>query len=249
MNERDFTLIDDYFNGILPPETAQQVEARAASETDFGAEFDLRRDMEAYPRRAAARAAFQTQLAEIGQSYFAENAAQPTESQPLAVKRVNLQRWLALAAVFLLLIVAVWFIAQPKTSLYAQYADHAPLSLTVRGAADNWAETAQKTFNAGNYQAALTALNHIVTEQPDNTTAQLYRAICMTELGAASDARAVLAPIATGNSALRGEAVWLTALSHLKENNTAECRRILQNISSDEPRFEAAQALLKKLPQ
>ena len=244
MNERDFTLIDDYFSGLLAPDEARQVEARASAETDFGAEFSLRRDMENYPRRAAARGAFQAQVAEIGQDFFSENAAQKTDNQPLVATRVNIRRWMAAAASLALLAVALWFFNTPQKSLYEQYAQHGPMALTVRGTADALADEAQAAFNAGDYARALTALTELTRQQPDNTIAQIYRAICLTELGQSVEARTVLAPIAAGQSALRGEAIWLSAMSYLKEGNRAECRRVLQGIGSEEARFAQAQQLL-----
>jgi hypothetical protein len=41
MNEQDYTLIQQYFNGLLSPEDASAVEARAATESVFGAAFAL----------------------------------------------------------------------------------------------------------------------------------------------------------------------------------------------------------------
>ena len=51
MNEKDFTLIHNYFNGLLSPQDVVMVEQRVMRDEVFKQEFELQKDMEAYPRR------------------------------------------------------------------------------------------------------------------------------------------------------------------------------------------------------
>lgn len=247
MNERDFTLINDYFNGLLSPGDAQAVEARAAADAEFGVEFALRQQMEAFPRRAAQRKVFADTLTAVEADFFQEKKMEAPESQPTMTARVNRMRWLAAAASLALVAAAVWFFTSPGEPSYRQYAQHAPLSLTSRGAADQMAGEAEAAFTKKDYAAALAALDRLLAEQPDNLTAQLYKGICLIELDRAADARAVLEPMASGLSALRSEAVWYVALSYLKEKNTAACRNELSKIPAGDMRYGQAQELLKKL--
>lgn len=249
MNERDFTLLNDYFNGLLAPDDAQAVEARAATDAEFGEEFSLRQQMEAYPRRAALRKSFTDTLTAVETDFFQEKEGKKPEIQPPMTAKVNRMRWLAAAAALALLAVAVWFISSPEPAEYNQYAQHVPLSLTLRGAADQAASEAESAFNEKNYPAAFAALDRLLAEQPDNLTAQLYKGICLIELDRTADARAILVPIANDTSALRIEATWYVALSYLKEKNTAACRAELLKIPSGDVRYEQAQALLKKLKE
>lgn len=170
MNERDFTLLNDYFNGLLAPDDAQAVEARAATEAEFGEEFSLRQQMEAYPRRAALRKSFTDTLTAVETDFFQEKASKTPDIQPPMTAKVNRMRWLAAAAALVLLAVAVWFISSPEPAEYNQYAQHVPLSLTLRGAADQAASEAENAFNEKNYPAALAALNRLLAEQPDTLT-------------------------------------------------------------------------------
>ena len=247
MNERDFTLLNDYFNGLLAPDDAQAVEARAVTDAEFGEEFALRQQMEAYPRRAAQRKSFTDTLTAVEMDFFHEKAGKAPDIQPTMTAKVNRMRWLAAAAALVLLAVAVWFISSPEPAEYNQYAQHVPLSLTLRGAADQAASEAEDAFNEKNYPAAFAALDRLLAEQPDNLTAQLYKGICLIELDRTADARAILVPIANDTSALRIEATWYVALSYLKEKNTAACQNELSKIPPSDVRFEQAQALLKKL--
>ena len=247
MNEQDFTLLNDYFNGQLSPSDAQQVRERAAADPDFSQEFSLRQEMEAFPRRAAQRRAFTDTLVAVEKDFFRENAAENSQAPPRMTVKINWGRRLAVAATVLLLISAYWFFSQPATPEYRQYAQHAPLSLTVRGVADQSISDAEKAFAAKDYAGALAPLERILTADPGNITAQLYKGICLLELGRPAEARATWVTIANGQSALRSEAEWYIALSYLKEKNYAACKTALQNIESGADRYKDAEALLKKL--
>ena len=249
MNEQDFSILDNYFNGLLSPEKAQVVEARAASDAEFGQEFALRQQMEAFPRRAAQRRAFADTLTTVSADFFQEEKSEAPENQPHITAKVTRLRWLAAAASLVLAVAAVWFFTSTGAPEYRQYAQHTPLSLTPRGDADEAANEADAAFNGKNYAAALSALDRLLTQQPDNVIAQLYKGICLIELDRAAEARGLLAPMASGSSALRSEAVWYVALSFLKEKNTAACRGELSKIPSGDARYGQAQELLKKLGQ
>jgi hypothetical protein len=82
MNERDTTLLNDYFNGLLSPSDAQLVRDRAAAEPGFGQEFSLREEMEAFPRRAEQRKQFTDTLVSVEKDFFQENSGEKT--QPIA---------------------------------------------------------------------------------------------------------------------------------------------------------------------
>ena len=243
MNEQDISILDDYFNGLLAPDAAQAVEARAAADPVFGQEFELRQQMEALPRRTAARQAFVGMLAQVGTDYFQEMP----ENQSSMTAKVTRMRWRAAAASLVLLAVAVWFFTTTGSPAYRQYAQHDPPSFTVRGAADQAATDAEKAFAEKKYAAALSALDRLLAVQPTDPTALLYKGICLIELDRAAEARVILAPMADGNSALRAEARWYVALSFLKEKNKVACRAELGKISPGEMRYEQAQALLEKL--
>lgn len=248
MNEKDFTQLNDYFNGLLSPAEAQQVQARAAKDPVFGQEFSLRKDQEAFQHRAAQRQAFSDTLQAVEKDFFEEADAKITGVAPPMTAKVNWGRWaVAVAASVALLLGAFWFFNQSTIPEYRQYAQHAPLSLTVRGIVNPEISKAENAFAAKDFQKALTSLQLVLIADPDNITARLYEAICLIELDRGEAARAVLLPIANGASALRGEAVWYTAISYLKEKNYAACKAALQNIQLDADHGEEAKKLLEKL--
>ncbi len=244
MNEQDNILLNDYFNGLLPEAEAQQVRDRAASEPAFAVEFLLRQAMAEYPGRAAKREAFKASLTEVGKDFFKDNKA---EVAPQMTAKLNWKRWAtAVAAGLALVLAAVWFF-RLGTPNYQQYAQHAPLALTLRGQADQAISDAEKAFAEKDYGKAQAALEQVIAADPKNITANLYQGICLLELGRIAEARAVFAPIALGQSALRGEANWYIALSYLKEKNYEACKSNLQYIEPGADRYEQAQELMKKL--
>lgn len=244
MNELDTILLNNYFNGLLSPEEARDVEVRAASEPDFGTEYSLRREMEAFPRKEAERDSMVELLKTVGKDYFKEEIA---EAPQFKVVRNNMRRWIALAASVVLIAAAVWFFNQSgaEAPAYQTYAQHTPLSLTVMGETEQAKSDAETAFNQKDYAKALAALDQVLLAEPDNIKAKFYRGICLLELDRAAESRAVFEPLAAGNSALREDAAWYVALSYLQEKNTAACKAALLKIESGSTHYKAAQEILK----
>ncbi|MFN0035693.1 MAG: tetratricopeptide repeat protein [Saprospiraceae bacterium] len=250
MNERDFTLLDNYFNGLLAPDDARALQARAATDPAFGEEFSLREKMEAFPRQEAERDVMIGLLKSVGKDYFKDQIA---ETPQFTVVRNNVRRWIALAASVILVAAAVWFFNQPSgsssggTPTYQQYAQHTPLSLTVMGNTEQAKTDAETAFGQKDYAGALSALEQVLAAEPSNIKASLYRGICLLELGRFSVARATFEPMAAGSSALREEAAWYIALSYLKETNVLACKAALARIAPGEAHYAQAQEILEGL--
>lgn len=242
MNEKDFTLLNDYFDGLLPPETEQQVKERVATDPEFQAAFRLHQDMLAFPRRDEQRQAFAGTLERVGQDFFKEAGAAPTTFRTT----FNWGKLTAAAAAIVLLLAAVWFLNRSSEPEYRQFAQHAPLSLTVRGASDQLKTQAEQAFNRQDFAAAQTALSQVLAAEPDNLTARLSLGICYIETDQPDQARAVLSPMADGASALKSEAQWYIALSYLKEKKTDAWQNALRKIQPGTDRYEDAQKWLGK---
>ncbi len=251
MNEQDITLLNNYFNGLLPAGEARAVEARAAEDAGFGQEFALRQAMEDFPRREARRRDLAGTLKNIEEGFFTGevSASDPRQApaEPAMTARFGRRRLLAIAASLALVAVAIWFFAVPGSPAYQDYNRHAPLALVERGATEQSASEAETAFNRQDYAAAAAALDRVLAGQPDNLTARLYKGICLLELDRTVEARAAFQPLAEGNSALQPEATWYTALSYLKDKNHPACATELQKIPAGDPRYAPAQELLKVL--
>lgn len=244
MNERDITLLDQYFNGLLSNEEQRALEVRAATDPVLGAEFSLRKKMEAFPRQEAEREALVATLHRVGAEFFQPT---PKEQATLRVARNNLQRWIALAASLALVAAAIWFFSQPGTPTYEQYAQHPTLSLTVMGQTEQAKTEAETAFAQGDFERANLALEQVLRDEPDNLKARFYLGICLLELRKAAEARAIFEPLASGNSALREDAMWYLGLSYLQENNLPACRAALEKIEVGQARYPAARKILRKI--
>jgi tetratricopeptide (TPR) repeat protein len=185
-------------------------------------------------------------LENIELDFFQKSSTDSSVASPMTA-RVNRMRWLAIAASLALVAAAYWFLKAPSLPEYQQFAQHAPLSLTVRGVADQIGSAAEIAFEKKDYAQALTLLNQLLAESPNDSNLQLYKGICLLETDQAAQARSTWEPITNGQSALRSEAQWYTALSYLKEQNYASCKSALLKIQPNEDRYEDAQKLLKQL--
>lgn len=242
MEKNDLDLLDQYFNGQLDPEAAAAVQARSRTDAAFGAEFDLRQRMDQWLRQEAGRNALRGTLGQLGAAHF-----QP-EMKARPGWLLRNRSAIAAAASVVVIALATWFLWPAGSASYSDYNQHAPLFLVERGPdQDDPAAAAEAAFNRQDYPAALTALDQVLARQPEQLTALLYKGITLLELRRPADARTILTPIAAGNSALRGEARWYLALSYLMENNATACAAALKSIETGEQRYQAAQALLKRL--
>ncbi len=247
MNEQDYSLLQDYFNGLLPEAEANAVIRRTQTDAAFAEAFALQQEMESFPLRQSQRADFISSLKSIENEYFIQYKSRATHRQDAPVLRVktNWNRWLAMAAVMIGVAAVIWLIRPQNTLNYTQFAQHAPLAIVERGSTDNNAAQAQSAFNQGQYERALPLLDQVIAAQPGLTVAQLYKGICLIELNRQADARQILELIANGSTALQNEARWYVGLSYLKENNLDACRETLRKIPADDPRYEQVKKILE----
>lgn len=245
MNEQDSSRLDDYFNGLLPENDRQTMLDRSRREPDFGREFQLREEMENWLRAAPARQQFNGQLDVLRAEFFEEKRAAKPSFQVVRGRRFLL----AIAASIALALAAIWFFNQPDEPVYADFANHEPLALTVRGGSPTATgeADASRFFNEKNWSAALSELEKLAAAQPDETEIEFHRAICLLELNRTGEAREQFQRLASGASAWASEARWYLALTFLKEKNGPRCLEILEQIQADDRHFGEAEKLRRGL--
>ena len=248
MKPEDYILIEDYLDGRLSAEARAELEARLAADEELARALDLRQDMDRRLRKQEKRAELKATLTELGNEFF---QSETTAAKPAEAKRIPLRRrWYAYAAAILLLATAsVVLYLNLRPGLYEQYAQHAPLSLTVMSAdADALGAQAEQTFNAGDYENAYAALQGYVNANPTNNLARLYLGISALETDRPQEAQSIFSRLKTeagGQWADYGE--WYLALSYLNQGDKEACRMELEEITEDSEWYEEARALLKKL--
>ncbi len=259
MEDKDYILIENYWENLLDDTQKTQVLQRAENEPAFAAAFEEVRQMRDWLRSEPARQAFRQTNASLGQAFFGagsteqmgEVATSDSPATEMTVKRggqwVQQRRWWAVAATLAILMAVMWlFYPKPNADLYRRYALHTPPQWTVRsGDNPEAAVRAERAFKQGDYPAALTALEAYAKAKPEDPSIAFYQAVCLIEINRAAEARALLQPLATGQSAWRDEARWYLALSWLKEKNMAESGKALSAIQPGEDHYQEASALLK----
>jgi hypothetical protein len=242
--EQGYTILDDYFNGLLSETEREAVRQRVAKDPDFAAAFDLRQRMEQWVSAEPLRQKVQDLTTGLGEEFFV-----PAQDEaPLRVlKKPTLWvRRALLAAATVALLVVAWQVMQSKQDLYAAYAQHTTPELTTRGTLDETQAAAERAFEQKAYDQALASFQTL-RRTDDQPLYQLYEAICLIELRRPAEARLLLQPVSNGLSALSGEAQWYEALSYLRENNRITAGEVLARITPDNARYRKAQELLRKL--
>jgi predicted Zn-dependent protease len=259
MEDKDYILIENYWENLLDEQQKTQVLQRVQNEPAFAAAFEEMRQMQEWLRSEPLRKAFQETTETLGQAFFGAESDRETGSSPavgpsaveMTVKRggqwTQKRYWWAIAASLAALIAVMWlFYPSADPDLYRRYALHTPPQWTVRsGDNPEAAVRAETAFKRGDYQAALTALEAYAKAKPEDPSIAFYQAVCLIEINRAAEARALLQPLATGQSAWRDEARWYLALSWLKEKNMAESGKALSAIQPGEDHYQEASALLK----
>jgi predicted Zn-dependent protease len=242
MDQKDTSLLDQYFDNLLSPDERKAVEARVQNEPELAASFALRQEQADWLGREAGRRAMQAQTADLGTEFFGVQASTPA---PMQVSWSR--RWLAAAAAITLLAVAVWFLNRTETPAYAAYSQHAPLQLTQRGNVEATKLAAETAFNSGKYEEALPLIQQLRSQQPDQVVLALYEGICCLETGRNTEANTIFQSIANGNSALKGEGTWYLALNYWKNGDIERCKSTLRLLQPSDDRFEQAQQILSGL--
>lgn len=248
MKPGDHILIEEYLDGRLSEEARAALETRLAADEELAQALSLRRDMDRHLRKREKRAQLKSTLAELGQEFFkAETpAAAPGEARRIPLHR----RWYAYAAAVLLLAAAsIVLYLNLRPGLYEQYAQHAPLSLTVMSAeADALGARAEQAFNAGEYEDAYAALQDYVNAHPANNLARLYLGLSALETGRLDEALSIFNQIKTEAGGQWADyAQWYLALTYLKQGDKAACRTALEEIGDGSEWYEEARALLGRL--
>lgn len=226
MEEQDYILIEQYLQGDLTAAQRADFEARLAAEPTLADAFAERRLLNAHLQAAGQEEALRGTLEQLGNKHF---------SVPEAKVRTlgGNRRWLYGVAVAAVIALAVllggpWLF--PGGNNYEQFAQHAPLSLTERGASPQLAAQAEATFNAGQFRAAVPLLQEYLTVQADDERAQLALGISLLETDKDEEAIVIFERIAEGNSSLAPYGNWYLALAAVKRGDDANAIKYLDLI-------------------
>ena len=176
------------------------------------------------------------------------------ESAPAKVRRLNVRKFLMAASIALLAGMTCWLYHTTQNNPERIFARHfEPYVIQERSPGDtsNYKQAkAEAFYRQGNYAAALERLNDL----PENSSVLIhfYRGNCYLALAQAPQAiEAFDKIIAQKDNPLIFEARWYKALAHIKQNEKAAAKAILQKALSSPRLTEAerkkASALLETL--
>ena len=244
MSVSDYDIISRYLDGEMNAEEKKAFEEQLQRDAALQKEVDLYREvnetlkMKLHPDEN--ELALLNSMEEMRGEYF----------KPVAkvVPFKQLRRWIAAAAVVVVLFGTLLIIAPWKKDLYRQYAYIEMPPAAQRGIpADSLLRQATENFNNKKFAEALPSFEAILKEDPQNSFAHYYYAIALLESGQIEKSRNELAGLYDGASFFKYEAAFYMALGYLKEKNKEKCGEWLNKIPADANIYSKAQKLLKKL--
>lgn len=244
MEERDYTLFENYISQSLSESEHKAFEKRLKEDAVFLESFELYKETSVFLKHkfsnTSNRAAFKSNLKE------ARNR-QISNDKTVTKKVKLLHPWKLAVAASILLVVGFFYSQWFTTPVYNDYANYPSISLTVRGETNQIAAQAENAFNTQNYPKAIPLFKSLLTNDPENIEVQLFLAVSFVEENAFSKADNIYDSLITTPSAFQNQALYYAALSKLKQKNYDATKSLLQRISKDAEEYALAQKILRKL--
>ena len=247
MEEQDYIQFEAYLLGDLSHKDLLAFNKRLDSDPQFKKSFEVYKDVSAYLKHEITNeqvtSDFKANLDVISNKHFNtinedENTTKPSGSS-------KFYKYAIAASVVVLL--GFFVFNQFGGPKYGDYNNFDTISLTVRSSDDPNFSKAEQSFNSKDYKEAIKAFNAILENDFTNLEIQLYKSIALVETNKLKEAQILLGKITNGNSAYQNKAKWILALSYLKQDNEAQCIKMLKTIPQDAEDYNTAQELLQKL--
>lgn len=249
MKDQDYILFDAYLANEMSKEDLADFEARLKNDPQFNQAFTTYKELGVFLehkfKNEAATKAFEENLKKISSQHFGTNEAPGRVGQQPKSLKTNFYKYAIAACVVLFL--GLFVLNQFSAPTYSDYAQHDPISLSVRGQNDALLKTAETAFNNKEFEKAEAAFASLLESDPNNLELQFYRAISNIELDNFKTADTLLEQLKNGNSVYKHKAAWYLALSKLKQDNKPACLEILKTIPQEADDYKRAQKLIKKL--
>lgn len=244
MDTFDHTIINRYLDGAMDAQELRAFEEQLEQDIELQHQVELHKEVNETLRRQfypdENEQALRETMQEMRGEYF-----QTKSAKVVSFKRY---RWVAAAAIMLILVITskIWY--PGKKDLYEQYAYVQMPGTAERGtSADTLMQQAKEDFNNKNYTAAIPLFQSLLQKDPQNSFLHYYYAIALLENGQIDQSRVELAKLYEGNSLFKYDAAFYMALSYLKENDKKTCKEWLEKIPKDADVYGKAKDLEGKL--
>ncbi|HRI20381.1 MAG TPA: hypothetical protein PLA68_05485 [Panacibacter sp.] len=262
MTEEQYHIIDQYINNGLTGDALTAFEEQLMQDAELAETVKVFRmlnsEMPAVLKNKTGGSELKKNLEQISAPHF--------KNQEPPVIKINKNKWYKLTAVAAMLIamagIVLWELSKNNNpDLYAAYIGHETISLTSRGNINqenltslgniNQEDLAKAAgyYNTQQYAAVIPLIEQALQQDTGNKQYQVILSRCYIENNSYEKADKLLSAVASGNSAYKYEAVWLTAMAYLKQKQTAACIAALQKIPNGEDRYIEAQELIGVLKQ
>ncbi|WP_457617086.1 tetratricopeptide repeat protein [Lutibacter sp.] len=240
MNDSNYIEFENYISNELSSEEKKHFEEKLNTNADLKEEFEiykaLNTSLSSKFSNEEEEQNLRKTLTKLGNKHIAKKG-----------KVIELKTYKNLMIAASIAIIVGLFVFNNNTPSYNDYANHNALELVVRGENNEAFSRAEEAFNSKNYEEALKELTFLSNIYLTDTEIQLYKGICLLELGNYYEAEAIFDKISAGTSSLSSTAVWYKALSLLKQKKYIACKQLLKTIPQSAPEYNKAQDLLDKL--
>jgi hypothetical protein len=241
MNEEMYLSFDRYLGHEMPADERADFELKLTSDAGLAEKFRLYQEIQQIvgPRyqREEQEIAFRKNLAAIGSEAVVEKAG----------RTVTMKWYVWAAAASIAVIFAFLFYTSTTTPEYSTYAHYEPLALAERGGNDAAALQAQQAFNSHRYAEAVAAIDVLLEHDGQNDALRIYKGIALLELDRVEEANTLFTEVSHTPSVYKDKALWMLALSALKQKDYKACEGFLKQIPAASPEYKQAQDLLDKL--
>jgi hypothetical protein len=240
MDEEIYIAFDRYLDNEMPDDERIEFEDRLYQNAAIREKFELYKETTLFLNHKfeEGTAAFKENLQVISNKHF-------TETKPQKTKVIRFNPWITGLAASLVLFIGTWAFLQNQDPEYSDYNNHEMAMFVERGSADTDLNAAQNSFNDKKYDKAVEAFSKINME--NSAELQYFYAIALLETSDFTKSDLLLNAILSGNSVYKYKAAWYLALSKLKQENTGDCKMILEQIPPEAEDYEKARELFDDL--
>jgi cytochrome c-type biogenesis protein CcmH/NrfG len=241
MEEEVYRSIDRYLANEMTADEQLSFEARLENDHDLLEKLEIYRSAS-----TALQNKFKTEEREV---QFKNNIAQITaeHNDSKEAKTINIKWYTWAAAASVALLCAVVFYSTLSKPSYKEYAVYEPIALAERGNEDAIKLEAQEAFNNHQYERASHLFAKLLEQDKNNSELQLYQGISLLERNRISEANTMFNEVRISKSVFSSKAIWMLALSALKEKDYKKCKSYLLEIPQGSEEYDNAQALLDEL--
>lgn len=230
MTSEDYTTVEKFIAGELSMTEAASFRLRLARDRELAAALADRRQLNAHLRATAREGELRETLDGLNGSYF----SRPTSNQIITLRSSLAWGGLVAASLLLFFFMADFFAPPSPGNVYAQFADHPDLFLTVRGEEAAQPVAIEAAYNDKDYARAIELLRPYIAEHPKDDQARLALGISLLEEEQYAEATEIFRNLAGSHSSTTPYANWYLALTAVKQGQDGRAVNFLDLIPASD---------------